>query len=131
MRQRTVARYPSTGSQLAFARAATALAVMSIGALALAAVAVGRMVIRSLRIKNGRIEHLSIDELEVRRLRAQELITGPNSSSGSLTEDVPQRSTAVPPQTSSEVTTESDIPASGLTPPPPVPPPVPPRDSLS
>jgi len=52
--------YPSAGSQIAFARVATALAVMSVGALA---------------IVSGRIDRLSIDELDVNRLRVRELIT--------------------------------------------------------
>ena len=40
--------YPAAGSQLAFVRVATALAVVSVGALAIGALAVGRLAIRSL-----------------------------------------------------------------------------------
>ena len=69
--------YPPAGSQLAFARIATAFAVLSVGALAIGALAVGALSIRRLALGDGRIRRLSIDELEVGRLRVRELITEP------------------------------------------------------
>lgn len=67
--------YPRAGSQLAFARVATALAVVSVGALAIGSLAVGRLAIKRVAIASGRIDRLSINELEVNRLRVHELIT--------------------------------------------------------
>ena len=60
--------YPRTGSQLAFARVATALAFVFVRALAIGALAVGRMAVGALAIRQGRIERLFIDQLDVRRL---------------------------------------------------------------
>jgi len=67
--------YPIAGSQLAFARVATALAVCGIGALAIGALAVGRLAIKRLVLTHGAIDRLSINELEVKRLLVRELIT--------------------------------------------------------
>ncbi|MEJ2366440.1 MAG: hypothetical protein P8017_17530 [Deltaproteobacteria bacterium] len=66
---------PSAGTQLAFRRVATALAVLSIGALATGAVAIGALAIRRLALGTGRIGRLSIDDLEVGKLRVRESIT--------------------------------------------------------
>jgi hypothetical protein len=67
---------PATGSQLAFARVATAFAMVSIGALAVGAVAIGALTIRRLALGTGRIRRLSIDELDVGKLHVRERVTG-------------------------------------------------------
>lgn len=67
--------YPRTGSQLAFARAATALAVMSVGAFAIGALAVRWMAIKQLAVEGASIKRLHIGELEVDRLKVNETIT--------------------------------------------------------
>src|SRR5689334_13861000 len=72
-----VMRYPPTGSQVAFARLATALAVVSVGALSVGAVAIGRIAIRRLALQKGAIDKLTINELTVKRLRVQEVIATP------------------------------------------------------
>jgi hypothetical protein len=66
--------HPSTGSQIAFARVATALALVSVGALAAGAVAVGSLAIRRLAVGEASLKKLRIEELEVERLRVKELI---------------------------------------------------------
>jgi hypothetical protein len=71
--------YPRAGSQLAFARMATALAWMSIGGLAVGAMSIGALAIRALAVKRlalgkGTIGRLKIEELEVGRLHVRELV---------------------------------------------------------
>lgn len=76
--------YPGAGSQLAFARLATALAFVSTAAMAVGALAIRTLAIRSLRLKDGEIERLKIGELEVGRLRVRELIREDRQESGSV-----------------------------------------------
>ena len=72
------------GSQLAFARLATALAFVSTAAMAVGALAIRTLAIRALRMKDGEIERLKIGELEVGRLRVRELIREDRQESGSV-----------------------------------------------
>jgi hypothetical protein len=69
MRRARQVEQPPFGTQVAFARMATALAVTGLGAVAIGAVA-----IRALAVKRGRIERLDIEELEVGRLHVRELV---------------------------------------------------------
>ena len=66
---------PPFGSQVAFARLATALALTGLGA-----VAIGALAIRALVVKRGRIQRLDIEELEVGRLHVRELIVDQEQS---------------------------------------------------
>jgi hypothetical protein len=72
--------YPRAGSQIAFARLATALAVTSMGALAVGAMAIGRLAIKGMVMQHGRIERLTIGELEVERLVVRDQLTPPASA---------------------------------------------------
>jgi hypothetical protein len=72
---RRVVTYPKAGSQLAFARMATAFALFSIGALSIGAIAIGALAIKRFALDAGRIKRLSIEELDVGRLRVRETIS--------------------------------------------------------
>ena len=71
---RRLPEYPIAGSQLAFGRVATALAVVSVGAVAIGALAIGRLAIKRLALAHGAIDRLSINELEVNRPHVHERI---------------------------------------------------------